>query len=322
RPPGATDADVAQAQAALDAQADQQAAKLSGLDEQISEARAQVAGAQAEIGRLSSTLPMLAEKERLHQKLRDEGFGTSFALLDAQQELSSARNEKTVDADKLAQARAALFALDQQRAEAVSEFQAGVLSDLAKAQEKASELSADLVKADKASTDTTLRAPIAGVVEELAVHTVGGVVTPAQRLAVIVPDNGALEVEAELPNRDVGFVHKGDDASVKVATFNFTRYGMLKGKVVDISRDAVGAQDKAAEDSSASPDAQARLPLGPPTFLATIALPQDYMLVDGKAARLVPGMSVTAEIKTGRRTIMNYLLSPLARRTDESLHER
>ena len=195
------------------------------------------------------SMPMLAEKERLHQKLHDEGYGTSFALLDAQQQLSEARHDLTVDAERSSQAQASRIALERQRDGTVSQFAAGVLDDLAKAQEKASELTQELVKAQQKSTETTLRAPTDGVVEELAVHTVGGVVTPAQRLMAVVPDDQKLIVEAQLPNRDVGFVHAGQDVSVKVETFSFTRYGMLHGKVLSVSRDAVATQDRAADDS-------------------------------------------------------------------------
>ncbi|MHB8530829.1 MAG: HlyD family type I secretion periplasmic adaptor subunit [Caulobacteraceae bacterium] len=321
-PPGASNDDLSQAKATLRAQADEQAAKVAGLDQQISEKRAEAAQVAAEIAKLNATIPMLAEKEHLHQKLHDEGYGTSFAYLDAQQQLTEARHDLQVDADRAAQAEDSRVSLQRQRDEAISQFAASVFDDLAKAQQRASELTQELVKAQQKSADTTLRSPIDGVVEELAAHTIGGVVTPAQRLLVVVPDNQKLIVEAQLPNRDVGFVHKGQEVAVKVETFNFTRYGMLRGKVTDVSRDAVAAQDRQADDSL--PDAGGQRPpvVGSPTYLARVSLDRSSMDIDGRRQPLVPGMAVTAEIKTGRRTIIDYLLSPLARRTSESLHER
>jgi hemolysin D len=320
-PPDATPDEVEQARAALRAQVDQQAAKLAGLDEQIAEKRAEGGEVEASIAKTNAGMPMLVEKARLHQRLHDQGFGTSFAYLDAQEEVSDARRDLDVFAQKGQQARAAAASLQRQRAEAVSEFAAGVLSDLSKALEKQNENSQDLVKATEKSIETSIRAPIDGVVEETAVHTIGGVVTPAERLMIVVPDSQQLVVEAQLPNRDVGFVHVGQDVAVKVETFNFTRYGLIRGKVLALSRDAVAPSDRRTDDGA--PEAASASPTpSSPTYTARISLDRSSMTVDGVVRPLQPGMSVTAEVKTGRRTIIDYLLSPLARKTNEALHER
>ncbi len=320
-PADATPDEVEQARAALRAQVDQQAAKLAALDQQIAEKRAEAEEVAASIAKTNASLPMLSEKARLHQKLHDQGFGTSFAYLDAQEALSDAHHDLEVLAARGAQARAAESSLARQRAQAASEFAAGVLSDLGKALEKQNELTQDLVKAKEKSIETEIRSPIDGVVEEMAVHTIGGVVTPAERLLIVVPDNQRLVVEAQLPNRDVGFVHAGQDVAVKIETFNFTRYGLIHGKVIDVSRDAVAAGDRRADDGLADTAAQPPTP-GSPTYTARISLDRPTMVVDGQVRPLMPGMAVTAEVKTGRRTIIDYLLSPLARRTNEALHER
>ena len=313
-PADAKSDDVEQARGALRAQIDQQAAKIAGLDQQIAEKRAEEQEVAATIAKLNASLPMMEEKERLHRSLREQGYGTSFALLDAQQQLSEARRDLTVEAARQAQAHAAAAALERDKAQAASEFAAGVLADLAKAEEKQNELTQDLVKAQQKSTATQMRAPIDGVVEELAVHTVGGVVTPAERLMILVPDSQQLIVEAQLANRDVGFV--------QVETFNFTRYGLIPGKVIDVSRDAVAPADRLAEDAGGAPTGTAPPQPGSPTYTARIALSRSTMMVDGQERALIPGMAITAEVRTGRRTIIDYLLSPLARKGNEALHER
>jgi hemolysin D len=313
--------DTQQARAALRAQLDEQAAKVAGLEQQISEKRAEAGEVNATIAKTNASLPMLAEKARLHQKLKEQGFGTSFADLDAQEQLSDARRDLEVQAERLAQAHASMAALERQRAQAVSEFAAGVLADLEKAREKENELSQELIKAQQKSTATEIRSPIDGVVEELAVHTVGGVVTPAERLLVVVPDNQRLTVEAQLANRDVGFVHAGQDVSVKIETFNFTRYGLVHGKVIDVSRDAVAQAERQAEDANGAATPQ-QPSTASPTYVARISLDKTSMVVDGRREPLLPGMAVTAEVRTGRRTIIDYLLSPLARKSNEALHER
>jgi hemolysin D len=316
---GATPDDLAQARAALNAQYDAQGAKVAALDQQISEKRAEAGEVGATIAKTNAALPLLAEKERLHAKLREQGFGTSFASLDAEQQLTDAKRDLVVEAERLNQAKASVAALQRQRAQAVSEFDANVLADLSKAREKNNELSQDLIKAQQKSTATEIRAPIDGVIEELAVHTVGGVVTPAQRLLIVVPDNQQLTVEAQLANRDVGFVHPGQDVAVKIETFNFTRYGLVHGRVIDVSKDAVAQATRQEEEPTTGqpPPATAS-----PTYLARISLDNDSMVVEGRREALLPGMAVTAEIRTGRRTIIDYLLSPLARKTNEAMHER
>ena len=154
----------------------------------------------------------------------------------------------------------------------------------------------------------------------MEVPTLGGVVTPAQRLLLVVPDSQNLIVEAEISDRDVGFVRVGEPVEIKVETFNFTRYGLLNGHVLRISRDVVTTDDRGVDDGGIDPSAERRLRA--PTYVARISLDASSLMVDGVRQPLRPGMAVTAEIKTGRRTIINYLLSPIARRTNESLHER
>lgn len=149
-----------------------------------------------------------------------------------------------------------------------------------------------------------LTAPVAGVVQQLAVHTAGGVVTPAQALLVIVPDSAEVVAEVALENKDIGFVRPGQQAAMKVESFPFTRYGTLPATVVRTTQDAV-VDDKRG-----------------PIFPALLRLQTAEMDIDGRRVRLTPGMAVSAEIKTGRRRVIEYLLSPLRQGLDESLGER
>lgn len=113
---------------------------------------------------------------------------------------------------------------------------------LAKAEQKAGALAQDNIKAERRTRLQRLTAPVDGVVQQLAVHTVGGVVTPAQALAVVVPSEARLEIEASVSNRDIGFIRAGQQAEVKVDTFKFTRYGLLRGEVINVSSDAVARE--------------------------------------------------------------------------------
>jgi len=141
----------------------------------------------------------------------------------------------------------------------------------------------------------------------------------------VVPSESQLEIEAMLSNRDIGFVHPGQKAEIKVDTFNFTRYGLLHGEVLSVSSDAItrdrqqgNSNDRAigAATNSSEPKGQEL------EYAARVSLDRKAMQVDEKLVKLGPGMAVTVEIKTGSRTMMSYLLSPLARYKQEALRER
>jgi hemolysin D len=150
-------------------------------------------------------------------------------------------------------------------------------------------------------------------------------VTPAQALAVVVPSDTRLEIEASVPNRDIGFVHAGQQAEIKVDTFNFTRYGLLHGEVLNVSSDAVAreGQRNAPNDRTAGASRDAGDQKGQDLeYVARISLDRTDMQVEDKLVKLGPGMAVTVEIKSGARRIISYLLSPLARYKQEALRER
>ncbi len=147
-----------------------------------------------------------------------------------------------------------------------------------------------------------LTAPVDGVVQQLAIHTVGGVVTPAQAIMVLVPTESPLEIEATVSNQDVGFVHAGQKAAIKIDTFNFTRYGLLHGEVLGVSPDAVG-QGSSADDPSAVRQAtavQSRSTGRALSYTARISLDRTTIPIEGKLVDLRPGMTVAVEINTGR----------------------
>jgi hemolysin D len=151
------------------------------------------------------------------------------------------------------------------------------------------------------------------------------VVTPAQALAVVVPSDSQLEIEAMLSNRDIGFVHAGQEAEIKVDTFNFTRYGLLHGEVLSVSSDAITRerQQSASNDRPSGAAQSGSEPRGQELeYAARISLDRAHMQVEDKLVKLGPGMAVTVEIKTGARRIISYLLSPLARYKHEVLRER
>ena len=159
-------------------------------------------------------------------------------------------------------------------------------------------------KTEQRSRLTQLTAPVDGTVQQVAVHTEGGVVTPAQVLMVIVPKDAQVSAEVVIDNKDIGFVNAGQVAAIKLETFPFTKYGTVAATVKSVTADAVNDEKKGA------------------IFPAVLSLQRASIDVDGKRINLTPGMNVTAEIKTGKRRVIEYLLSPVQRSVSESLGER
>jgi hemolysin D len=180
-------------------------------------------------------------------------------------------------------------------------------TELATAETKAASLIQEVVKAGQRTDLQTLSSPIDGVVQQLAVHTVGGVVTPAQQLLIVVPQEHPIEVLAEIENKDIGFVKEEQPVEMKIETFPFTLYGTISGTVLSVSDDAIPLdKDKG----------------GGLIYGARVSMDRSTMRVEGKQVNLSPGMAVTVEIKTGQRRIIQYLLSPLLKSVKESLRER
>ena len=162
----------------------------------------------------------------------------------------------------------------------------------------------DALRSDAHSKLLKLTAPVDGTVQQLDVHTVGGVVSAAKPLMQIVPIETRVEVEAFLENKDVGFVQEGHTAEVKIDAFEYTKYGTVTGKVTHVSRDAIADEKKGL------------------IYSTKITLDKSTIAVEGKEMPLSAGMSVNVEIKTGERRIIEYVLSPLMQHKRESLNER
>jgi hemolysin D len=325
-PAGAPAYEVARTRAAMLAQAEQQAAKIRSLDQQIAQKIAEASGTAAVIDKLNAGLPIIEETADVREKVMRMQYGNRIAHLEAQLKLTEQRHELIVQQRRAVEVSAATAALEAQREQTKAEYEKGIMTDLAEAEQKAGQLAEDMIKAEKRMQEQVLRAPIDGTVQQLALHTIGGVVTPAQALMVVVPADSRIEIEAMIQNNDIGFVHDGDPAEIKIDTFNFTKYGLLHGKVLSVSADSI-SRDKPAGQASADKTANAGTHSSEPAgqeliYAARVLLDATQMQVEDRLVDLAPGMAVTVEIKTGRRRIIEFLLSPILRYKQESLRER
>ena len=326
-PPSDAPADeVERARVAMVAQATEQAAKLASIEQQIAQKNAEAEEIAATIAKLTASLPMVEDLAELRRKAMQIEFGNRVAHLEAQIRLSEQRHDLIVQRRRAGEVSAAQQALEWQREQAKAEYAHKILGDLTDAKQKAAELAEDAVKTARKMAEQVLTSPIDGTVQQLAVHTVGGVVTPAQQLMMIVPADSRLEAEAMVSNRDIGFVREGQPAEIKIDTFNFTRYGLLHGNVVSVSQDAIVRDkppDKVPSDKSKGALAESSEPQGQELlYAARVSLDRTQMRIEGRLVNLAPGMAVSVEIKTGSRRVIEYLMSPLLRYKQESLRER
>ena len=299
-------------------------AKLAGLDRQRAQKEAESATVAATVSKLEAVVPVVQQKVDVRGALYNREFSSKLQYLENLQQLIETQKELAVQQSRQRETEAAIAALKEARVQAAAEFSRTIHDDLAKAEAKAGGLTQDLIRAEQKTKLQELTAPEDGVVQQLAVHTVGGVVTPAQTLLVVVPVGTHLEVEALVSNRDIGFVHPGEEAEIKVETFNFTRYGLLHGRVMHVSQDAI-TREKSQDKSGGKPQGSDSNTDPKPdelVYAARVSLDRTQMEVENKLVNLSPGMAVTVEIKTGSRTVLNYLLSPLLRYKQESLRER
>ncbi len=279
-------------------------AKLNKLDAEASRRQAEIATVKATIAKLEATVPMAQTREADFKKLVEQGYISGHATQDKTRERVELERDLATQRARLAEALSTLKETEQAKAAYRFETMRALSDRQAQAASKHSQLESDHTKANQRERLTQLTAPVAGIIQQLAIHSVGGVVTSAQPLMIVVPDSVQVTAEVSIANQDIGFVNAGQMAEVKLETFAYTRYGTVQARVNVVTADAVTDEKKGSY------------------YPATLTLSQKDMLIDGKRVNLSPGMNITAEIKTGQRRVIEFLLSPVQRAGSESLRER
>jgi len=297
-------ADAASTAAQLQAEWADITAKLAKLDAELARRRAEISTVRELVAKLDATLPIARARESDFRSLTEQGFVSAHAGQDRTRERIEQERDLATQHARLQEAQAALNEATQSRAAYAAETQRLLRDRHMQAELKRQQLIQELGKNEQRSRLMQLTAAVAGTVQQVAIHTEGGVVTPAQVLMVIVPRDAEMTAEVVVDNKDIGFVNAGDTAQVKLETFPFTRYGTIEATVKSVTADAVNDEKRGA------------------IFPATLSLRRSTIDVDGKRINLAPGMNVTAEIKTGKRRVIEYLLSPVQKTLHESLGER
>ena len=288
----------------LDGQYSEYQAKLASLDANIARREAELRSTQEVVRKLEQTVPIARQRAQDYKNLVDKNFVSNHGYLEKEQLRIEQEADLATQRSRIKELAAALNEGRSQRTALIAETRRVTLDTLNEAEQKTTGNSQELVKAETRDKLMRLTAPVDGIVQQLAIHTVGGVVTPAQPLMVVVPNDNTLEVEAFLENKDIGFVNAGQDAAVKVETFPFTKYGTIESKVIHVSNDAIQDEKRGL------------------IYSTRVRLEKATMQVGDKLINLTPGMAVTVEVKTASRRVIEYFLSPLMQYKDESLRER
>lgn len=277
---------------------------LQQSDAEIAQRTAEIQAARAWVAKLQESLPIARQLAADYKRLLDKAYVAKHAYLEKEQQRLDQERELAVQQARVLELQAAKQQAESRRQSVLAQTRRAMLDLLHESEQRAAGLQQELSKAEQRNRLMHLTAPVDGTVQQLAIHTAGGVVTEAQPLMVIVPSNQPVEVEAMLENKDIGFVRPGQEVEVKVDTFTFTKYGVVHGTVVSISDDAI-------EDE--------RLGL---VYSTRIQLKENSIVVGDQQVALSPGMSIRAEVKTDKRKVIDYFLSPLKQYAAESLDER
>jgi len=265
---------------------------------------AELRSARFQVDKLRLTLPIINRRASGQKGLAERKLLPEQRYLEAEQERLEVKHELASKHSRVEELQAAIRELEIRTELARSEFYREVLERAELATRERTAAEKELTKARSKLSARTIRAPVDGVVQQLAVHNIGAVVTPAQELMVIVPQKRDIEVEAYLENKDIGFVQVGQSAEIKIDAFPFTRFGTILGEVVDLSDDAVADEQRGL------------------VYKMRVQMNSTEIQVHGKPLPLTPGMTVAVESRTGSRRLIEFFLSPLLRYADESARER
>ncbi|HEY8249617.1 MAG TPA: HlyD family type I secretion periplasmic adaptor subunit [Burkholderiales bacterium] len=284
----------------------------------LEKARHDLAAAEGTKAKLEQVLPHYVEQERAFEKLTKDGFAGRILYTDKRRERIEKEQDLRTQEFTIGASRALIEQSEKKIAQIGADYRRQLQTERVEIAAQLEKLTQELAKLSHRQELLELRAPTAGVVKDLATHTAGTVAAPGTILMTLVPEGDKLVAEVWVSNQDVGFVRPGQDAKLKLVTFQFQKYGMLEGRVAHVNADATEAPSPNTRSDSLSRDR----PMGPLAFRALLDLNRQELLADGQRYPLQPGMQVAGEIHLGTRTVMEYLLSPVQKAFHEAARER
>ena len=287
----------------LSRQAEYQA-KTVAATQAVEQAQAALNIAQVTKRKLTAQLEIAIDKDQKMLELLEKGAESSFRYQEYKERRITLEEDLAAQHTEIIKAGHALQQSKATLQNIIGEQERDIATKLVEDQRQLKSIQEELKKAQEKHRLSQITAPISGTVQQLAVHTVGGVVTAAQPLLLIVPEGEKLEVEAWIANKDIGFVYEGQPAEIKVETFNFQKFGTLNATLVKLSTDAIEDKDKGL------------------VYRGVLQVDKDHFIIRDNPVYLTPGMSATAEIKIRQKRIIEFFLDPFIKYRSEGLRER
>jgi hemolysin D len=278
--------------------------RLRVAEKSVAQSKENTKQAQIQKEKLAMQVKMAYDREQKTRLVAEKGGISNFTWQEYLEKYLSLKQDLNTQESEILRCKQALAQSEAEMRRIVDEHNKDLSSKILETSHSLRLTEEELKKAKEKHRLTQVRSPIAGTVQQLEIHTTGAIVTPAQPLMQIVPDGGKLQFEVWAINRDIGFIYDQQDAEVKVETFNFQKYGTLDAVVDTVATEAL--EDK-----------QQGL-----IYRVLLSSEKDYFMVEDKKISLIPGMVVTAEIKTRQKRVIEYFLDPFKTYMSEGLRER
>lgn len=282
-------------------------AETNGAKMVIMQKRSALNAEKSIYDRYNGVLTIAKQKEKRLEELVSGNAISEFQLLGQRAETIEYSKNAESQLAKIEAAKSELAEAEEKVTNVDATFKKDVMTNLVEARKQYYALAEEIKKADENKRLATIVAPVDGKVNQLALHTVGGIVTDAQALMVIVPNDVIMEIEVWADNKDIGFIKLDQKAELKVDTFNFQKFGVVDATVNEISADAVSDPQNTMKDKK---------------YRLGLHIDKSAAHVFENGAELSPGMNVTAEIKIKQKRIIDFFLDPFRQYTSEALRER
>ena len=283
---------------------DQQTAQLSVQNAQAQQKRQEVSELRSRLSQLEDSLRVVREELNMTRPLVAQGVVSKVDALRLEGQVSELEGEVRTIKLSIPRAQTAAQEIEGRIAESKAAFRAEAAAQLSDVQGEIRSLQELLTAGKDRVTRTLVRAPVRGTVKQLMVNTVGGVIQPGQEIAEVVPIDDTLLIEARVKPKDIAFIRPEQEANIKITAYDFSIYGGLKGVVENISADTI--TDEKGE-----------------SFYRVYLRTNENALTRGEEILpIIPGMTATVEILTGRKTVFSYLMKPILKARNNALTER
>ncbi|AGZ32998.1 MULTISPECIES: HlyD family type I secretion periplasmic adaptor subunit [Pseudomonas] len=279
--------------------------EVGGLQQQLVQRQQELREFQSKHDQYARSLQLLRQEISMSEPLVAKGAISQVEILRLRRSEVETRGEVDATALAIPRAEAAVKEIQSKIEETRGKFRSDALTQLNEARTELNKATATTKALDDRVNRTVVTSPVRGIVKQLLVNTIGGVIQPGSDIMEVVPLDDSLVIEAKILPKDIAFLHPGQEAMVKFTAYDFTIYGGLEAKLEQIGADTILDEDKKTT-----------------YYPIRLRTERSHLGSDDNPLLIIPGMVATVDIKTGKKTIMSYLLKPIIKAQTEALRER